>query len=148
MSSRFVRASKYRHVYGTGYKKEQCFDNLKISKNAWDTNLVTANALFISVNLEASGGGSFAVIPHSTTGRLDTIPVVCGHSASVLDTHFHPFNDNIVASCSEDTTVKLWHIPSEGLKENLSTPLLSLNSHQRKVFFFNLGWSCSFSSLC
>ncbi|RII23980.1 hypothetical protein CUC08_Gglean012812 [Alternaria sp. MG1] len=40
MAGRFVRASKYRHVFGKGTKKEQCYDNLRISKNAWDTNLI------------------------------------------------------------------------------------------------------------
>jgi coronin-1B/1C/6 len=81
--SRFVRASSYRHVYGTPNKKEQCFDNLKVSKNAWDSNLVKANASFISINLEVGGGGSFAVLAHENTGRLsETIPVVNGHTGN------------------------------------------------------------------
>ena len=53
---KFVRQSKYRHVYGTNYKKDLCYDNLKVSKNAWDTNLVCVNPKFLSINLEASGG--------------------------------------------------------------------------------------------
>ena len=32
------------------------FNHSKVSRSAWDTNLVAANPLFISVNLEASGG--------------------------------------------------------------------------------------------
>ncbi|KAJ3226026.1 Coronin-2B [Clydaea vesicula] len=134
--SRFVRASKYRHVYGTGTanKRDQCFDNLKVSKNAWDTNLVKANPLFISVNLEASGGGAFAILKHDQTGKLpESNPVVNGHTGAVLDTDFHPFNDHIIASASEDCTVKIWSIPQDGLTENLITPVVSLNSHGRKV---------------
>jgi hypothetical protein len=81
--SRFIRASSYRHVYGTPNKKEQCFDNLKVSKNAWDSNLVKANTSFVSVNLEVGGGGSFAVLAHENTGRLsETIPVVNGHAGN------------------------------------------------------------------
>ncbi|KAJ3013030.1 Coronin-2B [Thoreauomyces humboldtii] len=41
--------------------------------------------------------------------------------------------DNIVASASEDTTVKIWTIPEGGLTESISTASLTLNGHGRKV---------------
>lgn len=63
MSSRFVRASKYRHVFGTAHKKDLCYDNLKVSRDAHDSNLVKVNGRFVAVNWQASGGGAFAVIP-------------------------------------------------------------------------------------
>jgi hypothetical protein len=56
--------------------------------------LVKANAKFISVNLEAGGGGQFAVIPLDNYGKLaPDYPVLAGHTAAVLDTDFNPFND-------------------------------------------------------
>ncbi|KAJ3288432.1 Coronin-2B [Borealophlyctis nickersoniae] len=132
--SRFVRASKYRHVYGTPAKRDQSFDNLKVSRNAWDTNLVKANPLFISINIEASGGGAFAVISHTNTGKLsENLPVYNGHTAAVLDTDFNPFNDHVVASASEDTRVMVWTIPEGGPTDHISTPALTLNGHGRKV---------------
>ncbi|KAJ3114896.1 Coronin-2B [Phlyctochytrium bullatum] len=130
--SRFVRASKYRHVFGTPAKKDQCYDNLKVSRAAWDTNLVKANPLFISINIEAGGGGAFAVLPLGTTGKLDP-PMFVGHTGPVLDTDFNPFNDHIVASASEDCRVMVWSIPEGGLKQNVETPVLTLNGHGRKV---------------
>jgi len=33
MSGRFVRSSKYRHVYGNPAKKEVSYDNVKVSNN-------------------------------------------------------------------------------------------------------------------
>jgi hypothetical protein len=39
----FVRPSKYRHVYGTCAKRDFSYDNLRVSANAWDTNMVKAN---------------------------------------------------------------------------------------------------------
>lgn len=42
--SRFVRASKFRHVYGTVAKREACYDNVRVSSNAWDSNLIAVNA--------------------------------------------------------------------------------------------------------
>ncbi|KAJ3122941.1 Coronin-2B [Physocladia obscura] len=130
--SRFVRASKYRHVFGTPNKKENCYDNLKVSRSAWDSNLVKANSLFISVNIEVGGGGAFAVIPLANTGKLD-VPLFLGHSSAVLDTDFNPFNDHIVASASEDSRVMVWQIPEGGPTANVEAPVLTLNGHGRKV---------------
>ncbi|SPO29693.1 probable CRN1 - a coronin, that promotes actin polymerization and crosslinking to microtubules [Ustilago trichophora] len=109
--SRFVRPSKYRHVYPNVAKKEACYENVKVSNNAWDTNLVAANGKYISINWNASGGGAFAVLPINRPGKLpDIYPLCRGHTATVLDTAFSPFEDNFVASASDDGTIGLWKI--------------------------------------
>eukprot|EP00833_Pecoramyces_ruminatium_P013325 jgi/Orpsp1_1/1187357/evm.model.d7180000057109.1 len=130
----FVRPSKFRHVFGTPYRRPDCYENLRITRNAWDTNLVKVNPLFISVNLQSGGGGTFTVISHDKTGKLpDNLPCFNGHSACVLDTDFNPFNDYIIASGSEDTKVMVWNIPENGLTESISTPVLTLEGHKKKV---------------
>lgn len=140
MAGRFVRASKYRHVFGQGAKKEQSYDNLRISKNAWDTNLIKANPEYISVNWEASGGGAFAVIPLNEKGRApEQIPLFRGHTAAVLDTDWSPFNDSLIASASDDGKVFIWKVP-EGFSIYTDadepadvSPALKLSGHLRKV---------------
>nr|POF05831.1 coronin-like protein crn1 [Quercus suber] len=140
MSGRFVRASKYRHVFGRSSRREQCYDNLRISKNAWDTNLVKANAQYLAVNWEASGGGAFAVIPLEEKGKLpEQIPLFRGHTAAVLDTDWSPFNDNIIASGSDDGKVFLWTVPNDftlytDAEEPADVkPVGKLSGHSRKV---------------
>ncbi|KAG2178707.1 hypothetical protein INT44_001860 [Umbelopsis vinacea] len=133
--SRFVRSSKYRHVFGTAAKRDQCYDNLRVTNNAWDSNIVKANPLFISVNWNSSGGGAFVVIPHDTVGKLpDNYPLYRGHTAAVLDTDFHPFNDYVIASGSEDSKVMIWNIPERYEEEQEEiAPVLKLSGHGRKV---------------
>ncbi|KAF9094880.1 Coronin-like protein crn1 [Mortierella sp. GBA35] len=131
--SRFVRPSKYRHVYGTAARRELSYDNVKVSGNAWDTNLIKVNPKFFSLNWNSSGGGAFAVIPLSMTGKIsDALPLYRGHSAAVLDTDFSPFNDNLIASGAEDSKVFLYTIPDE-IGEVDIEPVVRLNSHGRKV---------------
>ncbi|EMD63917.1 hypothetical protein GGP41_002757 [Bipolaris sorokiniana] len=140
MAGRFVRASKYRHVFGKGTKKEQCYDNLRITKNAWDTNLIKANPEYISVNWEASGGGAFAVIPINERGRApDQLPLFRGHTAAVLDTDWSPFNDSLISSASDDGKVFIWKVP-EGFTLHTDAeepadvaPVARLSGHMRKV---------------
>lgn len=140
MAGRFVRASKYRHVFGKSTRKEFCYDNLHISRNAWDTNLVKANPEYLAVNWESSGGGAFAVIPLSERGKApDQIPLFRGHTAAVLDTDWNPFNDRLIASASDDAKVMLWQVP-EGFTLHVDAdeipdvgPVGQLKGHSRKV---------------
>ncbi|KAI2626642.1 DUF1900-domain-containing protein [Hypoxylon sp. NC1633] len=140
MAGRFVRASKYRHVFGKSTRKEFCYDNLRISRNAWDTNLVKANPEYLAVNWEASGGGAFAVIPLGEKGKLpDVIPLFRGHTAAVLDTDWNPFNDHLIASASEDGKVMLWQVPqdftllTDAEEPPDVSPVAKLTGHSRKV---------------
>ncbi|KAJ1657091.1 Coronin-like protein crn1 [Dispira simplex] len=134
--SRFVRPSKYRHVFGTAAKRDGCYDNLRITNSAWDTNLVKVNPRYLSVNWNAGGGGAFAVIPLEYTGKLPLeYPLFSGHSGPVLDTDFSPFNDNVIASASEDTRAMVWVIPEDlvELEESIDKPAVVLRGHGRKV---------------
>jgi len=132
--SRIVRSSKYRHVFGTVFKKEDCYDEIKVSRNAWDSNFIAASSTFFAVIWEAAGGGSFLVQDYKKVGKCDAkTPLVTGHKAAVLDLDFNPFNDNMVGSASEDCTVKIWTIPEGGFTDNVSTPAQTLNGHKRKV---------------
>ena len=57
-----VRSSKYRHVFGRAAKKEHCYECIKISKNAHDSNCCAVNPKYIAIVTEAAGGGSFVVL--------------------------------------------------------------------------------------
>lgn len=109
--SRFVRPSKYRHVYGNPAKTEVCYQNVRPSNNAWDTNFLAANKRYLSLNWQAGGGGAFAIIPTSQTGKLpDLYPLCRGHSATVLDTAFSPFDDSVVVSAGDDGQLGIWKV--------------------------------------
>ncbi|KAI1292171.1 Coronin-1C [Halotydeus destructor] len=134
MSFRVVRSSKFRHVFGQPLKREQCYDNIRITKNSWDSNFCAVNPKFLAVVLEAAGGGAFLVLPLSKTGRIDVnTPLVAGHKGPVLDIAWCPFNDNVIASASDDTVVRVWQIPDGGLVRPLTEPIVELHGHQRRV---------------
>ncbi|EMP36031.1 Coronin-2B [Chelonia mydas] len=90
------------------------------------------------------------------TGRIEpNYPKVCGHQGNVLDIKWNPFIENIIASCSEDTSlirfpalkhphsssiyryyeqqVRIWEIPEGGLKRNMTEAVLELYGHSRRV---------------
>lgn len=58
-----VRSSKFRHVYGEPAKRERCYDNIKITKNAHDSQFCAVNPKFLAIVTEVAGGGAFLVLP-------------------------------------------------------------------------------------
>ncbi|XP_075035068.1 coronin-1A [Mixophyes fleayi] len=134
MSRKVVRSSKFRHVFGQPVKTDQCYDDIRVSQNTWDSNFCSVNPKFLAIVVEASGGGAFLVLPLSKTGRLDkSQPVVCGHTAPVLDIDWCPHNDNVIASGSEDCSVMVWEIPDGGLTRPITEPIVTLEGHTKRV---------------
>lgn len=153
----FVRSSKFRHVFGTASKKDKWYDNIRVTESPHESNMSSVNAKFLAVVVKVQGGGSFTVLPlekvrvqslldhdyhylsslsSGQVGRVDiNYPKVTGHKSPVLDVAWNPFNDNIIASASEDCTIMLWEIPDGGLTHNMTAEmaLMTLESHQRKV---------------
>lgn len=70
MSFRVVRSSKFRHVYGQALKREQCYDNIRVSKSSWDSTFCAVNPKFLAIIVESAGGGAFIVLPHNKVSPM------------------------------------------------------------------------------
>ncbi|XP_023390009.1 coronin-2A isoform X2 [Pteropus vampyrus] len=128
------RSSKFRHVFGKPASKENCYDSVPITHSVHDNHFCAVNPHFIAVVTECAGGGAFLVIPLHQTGKLDPhYPKVCGHRGNVLDIKWNPFDDFEIASCSEDTMIKIWDIPKQLLSRNLTACRKELVGHSRRV---------------
>jgi coronin-1B/1C/6 len=131
--SKFVRTSKYRHVFAATPKRDQVYEGVKLTKQAWDSNFVIANPKWIAIAWQVAGGGAVGTFAVGSYGRHDTVPLFTGHKGPVLDLDFNPFNDNIFATASEDCFSKIWVIPEGGIKENVEESAQTLKGHKRKV---------------
>ena len=61
------------------------------------------------------------------------IPLIRGHSNPVVDFDFSPFNDSLLATASEDGSLKLWCIPDEGITKDVHEADAELRGHTRKL---------------
>lgn len=130
----FMRKSKFRHVFGKAQKRDQCYDCIRTTKQSWDRPFAAVNPKFLAVITESVGGGTFLVLPLSKVGRVDRdCAQVTGHQLPVLDIAWCPHNDNLIASASDDCSVMIWNIPDGGLVTNMTTALVELRLHQRRV---------------
>uniref|UniRef100_A0A0K0EZE3 Coronin n=1 Tax=Strongyloides venezuelensis TaxID=75913 RepID=A0A0K0EZE3_STRVS len=128
-----VRQSKYRHVFCKPLKHESCMSDIKVTEVSWDSLFCAVNPQFVAFIVRGSGG-PFLVVPVNKIGRIDKdYPYVDAHKAPCLEIAWSPFNDNVIASCSEDTTAKVWLIPKGGLSRTLAEPVVELTGHQKRV---------------
>ena len=68
---------------------------------------IKGNTKYIAVSL-AGGGGPVGIFDHKKPGRVEANgPVIAGHKAAVLDFDFNPFHEHIIATGSDDCTVKV-----------------------------------------
>ena len=67
----FVRASKFRHVYGCVAKKEQCYEGLRFTQSAHDGSFCAVNRQFVAIVIESSGGGAFIILPLDKVSTLN-----------------------------------------------------------------------------
>ncbi|KAK1789722.1 hypothetical protein P4O66_015617, partial [Electrophorus voltai] len=138
------RSSKFRNVYGKVGHREACYEGIPITRNVHDNHFCAVNPKFLAVVTESSGGGSFLVIPIYKVGRVDPHqPKICGHQGNVLDIKWCPFRDNIIASCSEDCSVRIWEIPDGGLRRNMTEAQMVLIGHSRRVGLIEWHPTCS-----
>ncbi|CAI9741049.1 coronin-1C-A isoform X1 [Octopus vulgaris] len=130
----FVPKSKFRHVFGKALRRDQCYDGIRITKSSWDSTFTAVNPKFVAIITESAGGGAFLVLPLAKVGRVaHDCALVTGHRAAVLDIAFCPHNDNIIASASEDCSIKIWMIPDGGLVTCMTESVVDLLAHQRRV---------------
>eukprot|EP00536_Pseudo-nitzschia_multiseries_P017745 jgi/Psemu1/70315/estExt_Genemark1.C_17830002 len=141
-----IRQSKYRHVFCDQPKQAMCFHGMRVSADVGEHQGIKASTKYWSVS-GAGGGGSLVVCRHDRPGRfLDGVsPRVIGHSGSILDHDWNPFDDSMVATGSEDSSIKIWQIPEdweptgedgmpkEGESINDDQCLITLDGHRKKV---------------
>jgi len=134
MAFKGVRSSKFRHVFANEPNKG-FWDGVKLTKSAWDSNWATASSKFVCMAWDTAGGGAVGVLDAKNPTKLEPtqVPLISGHKGAVLDLEFDPFSDNLLATCSEDCTAKIWHIPDGGFKGHITESVQTLKGHKRKV---------------
>lgn len=121
-----------------------CYTGIRVATATGEQQYIKASTKYWSVAM-FGGGGPLVVGRHDRPGRFEdgTSPILKGHSGTVLDMDWSPFDDSMLATASEDSTIKLWSIPEDweptddkgrGKKgKHFSDSMLDLDGHAKKV---------------
>jgi coronin-1B/1C/6 len=109
-----------------------------------DQQYVKASAKYFAVGM-AGGGGPVVVNRLDRPGRFEIArcSYISGHSGAVLDMDWSPFDDAMLATASEDTSIKIWSIPDDWEPtdekgnakdgEQMKESIAELSGHKKKV---------------
>lgn len=89
------------------------------------------------------GGGAVAILDSNVMTRCNNVPLIRGHTSQVLDMKFSPFSPNLLATASDDATVRLWQIPQGGLTEDVTHEQIKYTGHHKKVGILHFNPSVS-----
>jgi len=126
------RRSKFRHVFADPPRTEDCWRGIRLTSESWDSNYCAVNPKYIAVSWNVGGGGAVGVLDAKNPGKLQDVPLFTGHRGAVLDLDWNPFNDGVLATSSNDSSVKIWVLPTGG-PVSTSECAQDLTGHNRKV---------------
>jgi coronin-1B/1C/6 len=111
MSGRFVRQSKYRHIFGAIAKKDKAYQNIKPAL-CGEGNFMAASALYTAVPL-AGGGGPVQIIKNGTFEKFGTtVARLNVHKAVVVDCAFAPYDHTLLATGDDIGQVSVTRLPA------------------------------------
>ena len=118
------QVSKLRNIFGE--PKKEKFTDIAMAEVTSEGSLIAVNSTFLGVSWQ-SVKGCVGIFDANVPTRIPSeIPLIRGHDSYISDLKFSPFRANLLSTASDDTTVKLWEIPQEGVKEE--SPMKFKNS--------------------
>jgi len=128
--------SKFKYIDGKSAPKPEAITNLRNLSTMWpsECNGFQVNTKFAAYLISGSSG-QLGLVSLSRPGRLpDTSLASIVNRSKVSDFQFDPFDEATLAVACDDGTVKVWHLPDEGLTESLELPHLELRGHQERLY--------------
>jgi WD40 repeat protein len=111
--SRF-KVSKYKNALCRPFKKEDWIHDLNVGSNFKSNSThIKASCHYVAFIHSSSCSGAAAILPLNSSGRFSSFPTVSGHTGSVTDFDFSPFDDNALVTGGEEGVVKMWQLPSD-----------------------------------
>ena len=89
-------------------KFEEVIRDLSIGSYMSHGNFICSSAAYMAFNWDIHGS-NLAVLPVDTKGRQNKadVPLIYAHGDFVTDLAFSPFDDGILATGSQDSTVRI-----------------------------------------
>ena len=123
--------SAYRNLFGSEPRYK--YHHMDLSKATTEGNKMAINNKFMALTWNYDRGGIAIFNPNEYSYGKPDQKLIKGHNGKIFDIKFSPFCSDLLATASEDCTVRLWKIPEEGLKKDLTNYSQMYDGHNRKV---------------
>uniref|UniRef100_UPI003AAE8195 coronin-7-like isoform X2 n=1 Tax=Centroberyx gerrardi TaxID=166262 RepID=UPI003AAE8195 len=105
------KTSKFKNTTPKIAKKDGWISNVRAGSFSCQGNHIKASSKLVAFNTEQAGGGMLGLssVKPGSDGKWTVTQIPC-HADVVTDLDFSPFDDNLLATCSADETMKLWRV--------------------------------------
>ncbi|XP_054861305.1 coronin-7-like isoform X3 [Amphiprion ocellaris] len=121
------KTSKFKNTTPKISKKDGWIHGVRAGSFSCQGNHIKASSKLVAFNADQAGGGMLGVssVRPGPDGQWTVTQISC-HSDVVTDLDFSPFDESLLATCSGDETVKLWHL-NDPEQQQPSGPELTLH---------------------
>lgn len=135
-----VGASKYRNmeIAESKYKWTDVDGNI----HNIDGQAMDINSKYMAVSWHSDDGKVAIIDPTKPERMPGTFPFIRAHGDWITCLKFSPFKENLLATCSNDCSIKLWEIPEGGLKEDLKEELIKYTGHAKRPHIIDFHPCC------
>ncbi|XP_063970323.1 coronin-7-like [Lytechinus pictus] len=131
--SRF-KVSKFKNAFCVNPKRETWISDVRVGSPSSCGNHIKASGAYMAYNADSPSGGVLGLLDVNSVGRQSqNLYLHHAHSSLVTDLDFSPFNDYLLATCSQDKTIKIWDLPEGGFADGVSGPVCSFQGGERRV---------------
>uniref|UniRef100_A0A1A8KRP6 Coronin n=1 Tax=Nothobranchius kuhntae TaxID=321403 RepID=A0A1A8KRP6_NOTKU len=127
------KTSKFKNTTPRIAKKDEWISDVSAGSFSSQGNHIKASSKLVAFNTDQAGGGLVgltSVTPGSNGQR--TVAQISCHADLVTDMDFSPFDAGLLATCSADEMVKLWHL-CDPEQEQPSSPEVTLRPGQGRL---------------
>lgn len=133
--------SKYKLIDFKELKDSFRYVNLKEART--DGQIIASNYKFLALSWEGGSHTRIAILEKKKPIPIEKIPTIEAHPQNINDLRWSPFVKNLLASASDDGTIKLWKIPEDGLKEEIKIEDQKFIEHTKKVNLMKFHPTCA-----
>eukprot|EP01118_Nematostelium_gracile_P013716 TRINITY_DN5211_c0_g1_i3.p1 TRINITY_DN5211_c0_g1~~TRINITY_DN5211_c0_g1_i3.p1 ORF type:complete len:371 (-),score=111.83 TRINITY_DN5211_c0_g1_i3:9-1121(-) len=105
---------------------------LKVGSVQSESTVIKANSKFIAVPWGSAG--CVGIVPTSQKGAIATeFPVIYHEENTVNDFEFHPFDDSLLVTATNNGAAAFWSIPEGGLTKDLTNPISTIEASDKRL---------------
>eukprot|EP00057_Strongylocentrotus_purpuratus_P024756 XP_011679230.1 PREDICTED: LOW QUALITY PROTEIN: coronin-7 [Strongylocentrotus purpuratus] len=128
------KVSKFKNAFCVNPKRETWITDVRTGSPSSCGNHIKASGAYMVYNADPPSGGCIGLLDVNSVGRQSqNLYLHHAHSSLVTDLDFSPFNDYLLATCSQDKTIKIWDLPEGGFADGLTGPVCSFQGGERRV---------------
>ncbi|XP_026191371.1 coronin-A [Cyclospora cayetanensis] len=110
------------------------YSDIRLASKQTESVGIACSYRYIAAPWDVGGGGMMGLINLADCGRNPPVTKIKGHTGSIQDLAFSPFYESILASGSEDMTIRIWDVPSDPPPgHELKDPVAILSGSAKKV---------------